>query len=81
MNKIKIDKIKLIILDQEIELTLDQAKELKKVLEELFPTPKTNFVEVPDKKYPTPDYPYYPPIPVTCEPSKVPYKFIKMLYV
>lgn len=43
-----------------------------------FYKPKTNFVKVPDKKYPTPDYPYYPPIPVTCDPSKSSYKFTEI---
>ena len=69
MNQVVIDKIRLKIGDKEVELTLDQAKDLKKVLNDLWPettitiTPQP-YREIPDGNAQWPNAPVYPTTPV-----------------
>lgn len=60
-DKVKIDKINIKIGDQEIPLTLDQAKELQALLNDTF-----------GKKF-TPSYPIYIECPVYRRPYRYPY--------
>ncbi len=64
-----IESIKIKVGDKTIELTLDEAVQLKKELQDLF---DRGFVEmiVPPPPFRRPDdYPFrYGPYPVTCEP-------------
>ena len=46
-SEIKIETIKLNVAGKELELTVEQAKSLKDVLEELFPTPRPTPFSVP----------------------------------
>jgi len=60
MNEVKIDKIKLKIGDTEVEMTLEQAQELRAVLNKLWQAPFY---------YPASPYPaYVPPTPVVHWP-------------
>jgi len=55
MKEVTIDKIRLTLAGQEVELTLEQAKELKNVLEDLFPAQKIETIPLPVPQ------PYLPP--------------------
>ncbi len=59
-------KIKLKIKDVEIELTEKEAKELKEILNEIYPEKEIKVIK--EKEYIP--YPYYPPIIINPEPYK-----------
>jgi hypothetical protein len=73
MSEVKVEKISIKIGDKEQEYTLEEAKELQKLLNELFGNKETIYISVPawqvDKViYREPTYPY----PYTS-PTTVPY--------
>ncbi|MEM0966586.1 MAG: hypothetical protein AAGJ81_10605 [Verrucomicrobiota bacterium] len=54
----EIEKIKLTLAGQEVELTMEHAKELKSVLENLFPSQKVETIPFPvPQPYPVPAAP------------------------
>lgn len=59
MSTVKIEKIKLTIAGQDVEMTLEQARELRAILNELWPEPTERLVPMPQ---PYPVAPYQPPI-------------------
>ena len=69
MNQVTIDKIQLTVAGKVIELTVEQAKDLQKVLNDLWPemtitiTPQP-YREIPDGTAPWPNTPVYPTTPV-----------------
>lgn len=61
MNQVTIDKIRLQIGDQMVELTVEQAKDLKKVLNDLWP--ETTITVTPAQPYQPPYIPWQPQTP------------------
>ena len=60
-DKIEISKVEIKMGKHTFNLTLDQARSLKKILNDTFPEKETQFVPTPYPVYPTP-YPVYPPV-------------------
>jgi len=68
MELVKISKIELVVNDKKIELTINEAMELKDLLNKTFEKEKVEFVPYP--VYPSyPVYPWWqsPPYTITCD--------------
>ena len=66
MEKVTISKIELVVNDKKIELTINEAMELKDLLNKTFEKEKVEFV-------PYPVYPSYPVYPWWHDPYKITY--------
>ena len=55
-NKIKVSKIVLKLDGKEVELTIKQAMELKKILNDTFPEKETKYIPYPTVPYAVPYY-------------------------
>lgn len=69
-DKIEISKIKIQVKDTKLELSLEEARELKLVLEQLFPNPVIQYVQTAPWKYW--DYTTTPFITTTTNPLTLP---------